>query len=70
MYTTLKKIAIRYSVSPSYIKKQELIEGEHFIFVGKMKRYHIKKMDKLLVTHSSTVETKNSPMMDRFLLES
>ena len=70
MYSTLKDIAIKYSISSSYISKLDLVEGVHFIFVGTMKRYHINNMHDILTSNVQIVEERNSPLMDKFLLES
>lgn len=69
MYTTLINIAKKYSVSQSYIKKYELVEGVHFIFIGKMKRYNIEEMHNLLVSKVQS-QVKTNPILNRFLLES
>lgn len=69
MYATLNEIAKKYRVSPRYIKKYELVEGEHFILIGSMKRYDMEKMHKLLVT-PSTKEPNEHPLLEKFLIES
>ena len=74
MYTTLTEISRNYNITTQYIKKNyELIEGEHFIFIGNMKRFNKDKMHELLVSNSINIKTQpieSSPIMDRFLIES
>jgi hypothetical protein len=55
-YLSLKKLAKKYDIHPDTIKRKNLIEGVHFIRVGKLYRYHIENIDKLF-TCKKTNET-------------
>ncbi len=64
-YLSLKNIANKYDVCMSTIKKKNLIEGYHFIRIGKLYRYHVKNIDKFF--------NKNVPVnkfnFDRFYID-
>jgi len=64
-YLSIRKLASKYDLHPDTIKKKDLIEGVHFIKIGKLTRYHIKNMH-LLLTNDSQF---SSYSLDRFLID-
>ena len=64
-YLSLRNLAQKYDLHPDTIKKQNLIEGFHYIKIGKMKRYHIANMHTLLVGKN----TLRNYSLDRFLID-
>lgn len=64
-YLSIRKIAFKYDLHPDTIKKKDLVEGIHFIKIGKLTRYHIKNMHQLLTNDSDY----NSYSLDRFLID-
>ena len=63
-YISIKKLAFKYDIHPDTIRKKELIEGLHFIRIGKLIRYDTNEMHKLL-TESTTKQTIN---LDNFFI--
>lgn len=58
-----------FDVSPAYIKKHfgdDIEAGKHFIYVGKLKRYSVDEMKKLLITQDK--QTPHNDLLDRFLI--
>ena len=52
-YISIKKLAIKYDIHPDTIRKKNLIEGKHYIKIGKLIRYNIKEMHRFLTTETS-----------------
>jgi len=70
MYKSLTSIAKMFDVSPAFIKKHffnDLQEGVHFIYVGTVKRFNVKEMEKLLVSFRKPKPPDN-PILERFLI--
>jgi len=63
-YLSIKKLSIKYDVHPDTIKKKDLIEGVHYIKIGKLVRYHVKNIHSLLCNQTNT----NKISLDRFLI--
>ena len=53
-YLSIKNLAKKYDISPDTIKRKSLIHGVHFIKIGKLIRYNVDEMHKLLTCNSST----------------
>lgn len=68
MYATLNELSKKYSLSPSTIKRKDLIEGIHYINIGRLVRYHIDNIHELLVTQPKTDNNIND-ILDTFLIE-
>jgi len=69
MYKSLTNIAKMFDVTPAYIKKhffENLKEGVHFVYVGKMKRFSVNEMRKLLT--SNTKKEDENPILENFLI--
>jgi hypothetical protein len=68
MYLSLKKLAQKYDIHPDTIKKKSgLKEGVHYVNIGKMKRYHIVNMHKLLTLNETTPTVEN--ILSKLLIE-
>ena len=70
MYISIQNLANKYDIHPDTIRRQELIEGIHYIRINKMKRYDIKEMHKLLVsTPITNSKNKVDSILSNFLIE-
>jgi hypothetical protein len=70
MYISIQNLANKYDIHPDTIRRQELIEGIHYIRINKMKRYDIKEMHKLLVsTPINNSKNKVDSILSNFLIE-
>ncbi len=65
-YISIKKLAIKYDIHPDTIRKKELIQGVHYVKIGKLIRYHVQNMHDLLCGNTST----NVINLDNFLIDS
>jgi len=69
-YKSLVHIAKLFDVSTSYIKKHfsnEFKEGVHFVYVGKLKRFNVNEMQKLLTSNTKETQAENK-LLERFLI--
>lgn len=69
MYKSLTSIAKMFDVSTNYIKKHfsnDFKEGVHYIYVGKLKRFNVDEMRKLLTTKKE--KHNENPIIERFLI--
>ena len=58
-----------FDVSTNYIKKHfsnDFKEGVHYIYVGKLKRFNVDEMRKLLTTKKE--KHNENPIIERFLI--
>ena len=62
-YLSVKKMALKYDLHPDTIRRKRLIEGVHYIRIGKSVRYHIKNMHKLLCGIDNT-----DSLYDKYLI--
>jgi len=52
-FISIKKLAIKYDIHPDTIRKKDLIEGKHYIKIGKLTRYNVLEMHRFLTTNSN-----------------
>ena len=64
-YLSLRHLALKYDVHPDTIRKKAMVEGIHYIKIGKMTRYHIKNMHMLLTNETVTVDFS----LEKFLID-
>jgi len=70
MYKSLTSIAKLFDLSTAYIKKhyfKDMVEGVHYVYIGKMKRFNVDEVSKLLVSHTKPEPTQNK-ILDKFLI--
>ena len=70
MYKSLASIAKMFDISIFYIKKhylKDMQEGVHYVYIGKMKRFDVNEVSKLLVSHTKPKPTENK-ILDNFLI--
>jgi hypothetical protein len=67
MYLSLNNLAKKYDLHPDTIRRKKLIQGVHYIKIGKLIRYDIKAMHELLVTVPKTDTTND--VMSNFLID-
>ena len=64
-YISIKKLAIKYDIHPDTIRKKDLIQGVHYIKIGKLIRYNVSAMHDIL-TAGTTPAAFN---IDKFLID-
>lgn len=65
-YLSIKKLAIKYDIHPDTIRKKSVIEGIHFVRIGKLIRYNVSEMHKLLTSNAVNKDIN----LDSFLIDS
>lgn len=67
-YISLKKLANKYDVHQDTIRKKIylLVEGVHYVKIGKLYRYHIEEMHKFLTGNKTVIQNIN---LDTFLID-
>lgn len=67
-YLSLRKLALKYDISQDNIrtKMKYLVEGVHYIRVGKLYRYHIEEMHMFLTGKKIVTQNIN---IDSFLID-
>lgn len=64
-YISIKKLAFKYDLHQDTIRKKPLIEGLHFVKIGRTIRYNIEEMHKLLTSQHEITSIN----LDKFLID-